>query len=176
MTDTAPTPAEIEAMAHELEREHVSDIASEAATMLRSLARQAQPGSAVGDLRRLKDRLDSRLDAYLCEMKEGYDDSIVGFNQAWGIIRKAFDEALSASPAAPSQEGWQAIETAPKDGTWFLAYAARDSAPYRVSWGRNHRGELAWCTQFSSFVEGYLTLWHAVPLPPAPLSTEGGER
>ena len=46
-------------------------------------------------LQRLKDRIDTRLDNYLCEMQEGYDDSITGFNEAWDIVRKAFAEALS---------------------------------------------------------------------------------
>jgi regulator of replication initiation timing len=40
----------------------------------------------------LKDRIDRRLDNYLCEMKEGYDDSIVGFNEAWDIVRAVFAE------------------------------------------------------------------------------------
>jgi hypothetical protein len=46
-------------------------------------------------LQRLKDRIDNRLDAYLCEMKEGYDDSITGFNEAWDIVRNAFAEVLN---------------------------------------------------------------------------------
>jgi hypothetical protein len=44
-------------------------------------------------LRRMKERLDIILNNNLCEMKEGYDDSIVGFNEAWDIMRKAFNEA-----------------------------------------------------------------------------------
>ena len=39
-------------------------------------------------LPRLKERLDTRLNDHLCGMKEGYDDSIVGFNEAWDIVRK----------------------------------------------------------------------------------------
>jgi hypothetical protein len=38
-----------------------------------------------------KNSLDSRLNNYLCEMKPGYDDSIVGFNEAWDIMRAAMD-------------------------------------------------------------------------------------
>jgi hypothetical protein len=34
-----------------------------------------------------KNSIDSRLNDYLCEMKPGYDDSIVGFNEAWDIVR-----------------------------------------------------------------------------------------
>lgn len=39
-----------------------------------------------------KRRLDHRLNEHLCEMKEGYDDSITGFNEAWDIMRKLFEE------------------------------------------------------------------------------------
>jgi hypothetical protein len=44
--------------------------------------------------RDLKDRIDTRLNACLCEMKEGYDDSIVGFNEAWDIVREIFAAAI----------------------------------------------------------------------------------
>lgn len=55
------------------------------------------------------------------------------------------------------------IETAPHDGTWILGWAKSESAPYRISWGRNHRGDIAWCSACGSFVEGYITHW--MPLP-----------
>ena len=61
---------------------------------------------------------------------------------------------------------WQPIETAPKDGTWVLGWAQSDSAPYLISWGRNHNGDLLWRTQSFSFVGGYITHW--MPLPAAP--------
>lgn len=67
--------------------------------------------------------------------------------------------------------GWQPIGTAPKDGTWFLGWADNDLLPYRISWARNHRGEMAWCTSFCSLVDGYLTHWR--PLSPAPAPVEG---
>ena len=44
-------------------------------------------------LARMKERLDLRLNNCLCEMKPDYDDSIVGFNEAWDIMRKAFSES-----------------------------------------------------------------------------------
>jgi hypothetical protein len=45
------------------------------------------------ECKHLKDKIDARLNDNLCEMKEGYDDSIVGFNEAWDITRKIFAEA-----------------------------------------------------------------------------------
>jgi hypothetical protein len=62
-------------------------------------------------------------------------------------------------------EQWQPIETAPTDGTWILGWAAKDSSPYRISWGRNHRDHLCWCTTFGSFVEGYITHWQPLRAP-----------
>lgn len=53
-------------------------------------------------LTRTKDNLDHRLNEALCEMKEGYDDSVVGFNEAWDIVRNYFKEKIDALPASPS--------------------------------------------------------------------------
>jgi hypothetical protein len=44
---------------------------------------------------KIKNRIDSRLNDYLCEMEPGYDDSITGFNEAWDIVHKTFEEALN---------------------------------------------------------------------------------
>lgn len=49
-------------------------------------------------LERIKSTLDYRLNEYLCDMKEGYDDSIVGFNEAWDIVRKTLEEFDHALP------------------------------------------------------------------------------
>lgn len=46
-------------------------------------------------VRNLKSRLDARLNDVLAEMRPGYDDSIVGFNEAWDVMRKLFAEAAS---------------------------------------------------------------------------------
>jgi hypothetical protein len=37
----------------------------------------------------LKHLIDARMNNHLCEMKEGYDDSITGFNEAWDLVRAA---------------------------------------------------------------------------------------
>ncbi len=47
-----------------------------------------------GMIERLKNKIDSRLDDHLGEMKPNYDDSIVGFNEAWDIVRAVFKEEL----------------------------------------------------------------------------------
>jgi len=40
----------------------------------------------------LKDKLYTRLDNYLVEMKSDCDDSITGFTEAWEVMTKFFDE------------------------------------------------------------------------------------
>lgn len=71
-----------------------------------------------------------------------------------------------------AERALRSIATAPKDGTWILGWARQDSAPYRISWGRNHNGILAWCSAAGSFVPGYITDW--MPLPNSP--SDGGEQ
>lgn len=46
------------------------------------------------ELEALKSSLDTRLNDILCEMKPDYDDSIVGFNEAWDAMRKFFKERI----------------------------------------------------------------------------------
>jgi len=48
----------------------------------------------VSDLERILDRLSTRLNDALCEMKPSHDDSICGFNEAWDIMRKLFKEEM----------------------------------------------------------------------------------
>jgi hypothetical protein len=53
-------------------------------------------------IRDLKSRIDHRLNEHLLGMKEGWDDSIVGFNEAWDIVLTIFaDEAAKATNADP---------------------------------------------------------------------------
>lgn len=52
------------------------------------------------DLDRIKNRIDSRLNDYLCDMRPNYDDSMTGFNEAWDIIREIMkDEIWKANHA-----------------------------------------------------------------------------
>ncbi len=45
-------------------------------------------------LTEISERIGTRLNNHLCEMKEGYDDSITGFNEAWDIVRGVFAAAI----------------------------------------------------------------------------------
>lgn len=46
-------------------------------------------------LKKMRATLSDALNNVLCEMKEGYDDSIVGFNEAWDVMRKTFDREIN---------------------------------------------------------------------------------
>ena len=48
----------------------------------------------MGTLALLKSVIENRLNNYLCDMKPNHDDSICGFNDAWDIVREAFNETL----------------------------------------------------------------------------------
>jgi hypothetical protein len=49
----------------------------------------------VAALMRIKNRIDIRLNDHLCGMECGYDDSIVGFNEAWDLVRAILKEELA---------------------------------------------------------------------------------
>jgi hypothetical protein len=54
--------------------------------------------------KRVKNALDIRLNDYLCEMREGYDDSIVGFNEAWDVVRKCFESIRARTDKESSDD------------------------------------------------------------------------
>jgi hypothetical protein len=56
------------------------------------------------DLERIFDRVSASLNDALCEMKPGYDDSIVGFNEAWDVMRAIFKDELAKATTLSSQE------------------------------------------------------------------------
>lgn len=47
------------------------------------------------ELRNLKVALNTRLNDVLCEMKPDYDDSITGFNEAWEVMSKFFEDKIA---------------------------------------------------------------------------------
>jgi hypothetical protein len=81
----------------EIDGDKVHAITKEAAKHLRALLdAPAEPLLLAATLKHLKERIDYRMNDYLCEMKEGYDDSITGFNEAWDVVREIFVEARDA--------------------------------------------------------------------------------
>jgi hypothetical protein len=54
------------------------------------------------DLESLEESLNIALDSYLCDMKEGFDDSIVGFNEAWAVMRAVFKRRRQSPSPAPT--------------------------------------------------------------------------
>lgn len=91
--------------------------------------------------------------------------------------RWVYDQACKALHAAKGDSAWQPIETAPKDGTPFLAY---DTAEYRVCWW--HHYSKRWTAgQQPAYEEPgvwpeeeWPTYWRPLPAPPS-LAPAGGE-
>lgn len=81
----------------------------------------------------------------------------------WNTLRAAAPQPLAAAPEAAPNQGWRGIETAPRDGTDFLA-ADGDGAVYRC-W----RLEDAWAARCGQPVvqEPEPTHWRPLPTPPA---------
>jgi hypothetical protein len=71
-----------------------------AAAPLEQAEREAR-AAALEDIER---RVSNRLNNHLVEMKEGYDDSIVGFNEAWDIWRGVYNEVRALAAAAPQEK------------------------------------------------------------------------
>ena len=48
------------------------------------------------ELRNLKVALSQRLNDCLVEIRPGHDDSVTGFNEAWDVMGKFFDDKIAA--------------------------------------------------------------------------------
>lgn len=64
---------------------------------------------------------------------------------------------VEAHPAIP--DGWQPIETAPKDGTVFWGYAVPEADPYARG---PRQAEVYWDTDLDAWNSDGLTHWHQV--------------
>lgn len=68
--------------------------------------------------------------------------------------------------------GWQPIETAPKDGTVFIAFEAGDA--YRCNWLEQHDGEGHFSAGWWDHVnDSFENPTHWMPLPTPPQEDEG---
>lgn len=101
------------------------------------------------------------------------DESIARINCAipgWEVHVHALNDALAAAPASPAATGWQPIETAPKDGTFFIATGfnyGKSSDPRHYCMALWEQGEWREASEWNGHSSlAYLTHWR--PLPPAP--------
>lgn len=77
---------------------------------------------------------------------------------------------VAATPSVGGAEGWQPIETAPKDGSHFLAYEPTGDM-YRAAYGRDDVLH-AFCGQPVVY-SPEPTHWMPVPVSPTPSSSGG---
>jgi hypothetical protein len=78
------------------------DLFNEAADRIEALEAALRGRTKV--LIQLKASIDTRVNDLLCETKPNYDDSIVGINDAWDVVRKACDEYIARAALAPEQD------------------------------------------------------------------------
>ena len=105
MTTTPhPTPEErVEATLNDW-RKDAGDLRIHFANAIREAEAAGEARGRAMERERIKDALDFRLNDYLCEMREGYDDSIVGFNEAWDVVRKYFKSIRSRTDKESSDD------------------------------------------------------------------------
>ncbi|MFS0736974.1 hypothetical protein ABC347_07980 [Sphingomonas sp. 1P06PA] len=105
--------------------------------------------------------------------------------------KAAYAAMIAAAPPAPAVQGWQPIETAPKDGTAFLFCMAGSSPTYIGRYGRPQVSDVTHerCLCYLSYTPTHdrnffrlggmikcgiqATHWMPLPAPPAPLDREG---
>jgi len=92
------------------------------------------------------------------------------FHKAWRRYEKSARAAISAMPLS-SDGGWQPIETAPKDGTRFLAVGHRVNEIDIVHWGNGRylSRTKGWNQAFVSHPGNEVAPTHWMPLPSAPI-------
>lgn len=68
----------------------------ERAERAESVTREPADNAAhlTAELLRIKNRFDRIFNNVLCDMKPGWDDSIEGFNKAWGVANDIFQEEI----------------------------------------------------------------------------------
>jgi hypothetical protein len=120
------------------------------------------------------------------QARENFWDNVLDHKRPWVEIMRA---ALAASPAPPAGDGWEPIETAPKDGSRILVFdemaADNESPVVMVAWlndaERHNRKRFAWCVPGSWQDEqgGHCTAdrpthWRPLPAPPQGAGEKGG--
>ena len=86
----------------------------------------------------------------------------LGYKECATILR-ALSAALTASQAETAA-AWQPIETAPRDGTKFLAYEQRNVLYYPCWWNCDFTNWEGWQDDWDSEPEP--SHWMPLPLPP----------
>lgn len=94
------------------------------------------------------------------------------------LTRKIAEAALSAALTVDgvAVQGWQPIESAPRDGTWILV--SRDNGcgtDYAIVWWDDHSDDgYPWRSEFNAYVADRWDDWQPLPQPPA--ASDGEER
>lgn len=80
--------------------------------------------------------------------------------------------AVIAALESPSPKGWQPIETAPKDGTWIIAWYAGSKIMQPTYWGFPNGSDEEWWCEFDGDSVSAPSHWMSLPTPPLPASPQ----
>ncbi len=136
------------------------------------------------DTRRLLDKIQTDLRGAQ-EFRDAVFDLLEGtpfhsrtdniYDGFYGRLRAALAAAPAAAPAPAQAEGWQPIETAPKDGTTIIAYEPGGTYPsgnafpacVGTAYWRNADtlNPGMWCGPYNP--RDYPTHWMPLPVPPS---------
>lgn len=105
------------------------------------------------------------------ETLDGDVEAVIG-----NILSARFGDDWRSSPSVGGAEGWRDIETAPKDGTWFLGWRPSHYPECRVDvWHWDKRANF-WLNAADSNIDEYPTHWRPMldgPAAPTPSSPGG---
>jgi hypothetical protein len=76
------------------------------------------------------------------------------------------EKVKAAFEARVALQGWQPIETAPRDGKPFLAWENEDRGPFKCWWHENWLSDEAYWDDHAC-TEPQPTHWQPLPQPPA---------
>jgi hypothetical protein len=95
-----------------------------------------------------------------------------------GIFQRGPWSRIAAALEAPAVDGWQPIETAPKDGTSILVYGLPSRHPHLQSWfeaptrivAQWDQIDEAFCIAGGDWCGPFVPATHWMPLPAPPVS------
>ncbi len=116
------------------------------------------------------DRFDEAAKVWGWQENEGYDSAVIAYvSEEYRAARKNLEDTIVAL-SSPAREEWRTIESAPKDGSEFLAWPCsteKGNIVVKAHW-YVHPSVQAWLTDEIDCGDYEFQPTHWRPLPPAP--------
>jgi len=121
-------------------------------------------------MEKVREALEAALEMrqYLAEAltSNSYEDA-PSIRSCWFEVEAIERMIKDALAALPSCEGWRGIESAPRDGTYILAYPALLQIPLVITWKREKGWLGSWRMPMTDSPPPYVpTHWMPLPSPP----------